>query len=144
MIRLCAHSFGCLNLVGWVYKWEYVPNLRWFLVMWTMNISLSNLISTWTNGDATMTAFHQSRAGNMQWRAWQFFSFIIFCNFASVFLPGSTFNQCKDAAHSFNTICCCLWNRTDLMGHDAVFTTLHVVVLVTGQWKRYCHSFKQD
>ena len=88
MIRFCAHSFGCLNLVDWVYKWEYVPNPRWFLVMWTMNISLSNLISTWTNGDATMTAFHQSRAGNMQWRAWQFFSFIIFCSFASVFYQG--------------------------------------------------------
>ena len=29
MIRLCAHSFGCLNLIGWVYKWEYIPNLIW-------------------------------------------------------------------------------------------------------------------
>ena len=63
-----------------------------------------------------------------------FFPSYFFCSFASVFWTGSTSNQCKDADHSFNTICCCLWNRSDVMGHDAVFTTLHVVVLVTGQW----------
>ena len=126
MIRLCAHSFGCLNLIGWVYKWEYIPNLRWFLVMWTMNISLSNLISTWTNGDATMTAFHQMSEPDRQHAMKSLTVFLL---------------------HIFLQFCICFLDRVNIQSMQGCSTFFQYNLLLSlksqwrdGSWRRFYHS----
>ena len=86
MIRLCAQSFGCLNLIGWVYKWEYeIWDDSWWCELWISRCPTWSPLEQMETPRWQPSIRCQSRTGNMQWRAWQFFSFIFFLQFCICF-----------------------------------------------------------